>query len=107
MIKFELFSKLYREVPESTSQELYIAERGWQDWMDDLPEDDVANILIQIFDLYHADIKGMRSMTGMSRPAFADRYGIPVRTIENWEATGASSRNCPDYLKMLIAYTLV
>lgn len=30
-------------------------------------------------------IRSIRSQTGLSQQAFADRYHIPKRTIENWE----------------------
>lgn len=36
MITYDLFTKLYGEAKTYDSLELYISERGWQDWMDDL-----------------------------------------------------------------------
>jgi putative transcriptional regulator len=30
-------------------------------------------------------IKTIRAATGLSQRAFAQRYAIPVRTVENWE----------------------
>ena len=32
------------------------------------------------------DIKTIRRATGLTQAAFAARYGIPRRTVENWEA---------------------
>ena len=29
-------------------------------------------------------IKGLRDKTGMTRKAFSDHLGIPVRTVEDW-----------------------
>ena len=44
-------------------------------------------------------IQEIRKMTGMSRAAFSERYGIPKRTLENWENGVATP---PDYvIKML------
>ena len=31
-------------------------------------------------------IKEIRNITGMSQQMFAEKYGIPKRTIENWES---------------------
>lgn len=31
------------------------------------------------------DIKELRKMTGLSAQKFGDKYGIPMRTIQNWE----------------------
>ena len=30
-------------------------------------------------------IKGLRDKTGMTRKAFSDHLGIPIRTVEDWE----------------------
>ena len=30
-------------------------------------------------------IKEIRSLTGLSQQKFGDKYGIPRRTIQNWE----------------------
>lgn len=44
-------------------------------------------------------IRSIRQKTGLSQAAFAERYEIPKRTIENWEA---GIREPPIYvLKML------
>ena len=39
MITYDLFTKLYGEAKTYDSLELYISERGWQDWMDDFDID--------------------------------------------------------------------
>ncbi|MCR5531144.1 MAG: helix-turn-helix domain-containing protein [Lachnospiraceae bacterium] len=48
-------------------------------------------------------IKELRESTGMSRKEFSEHTGIPVRTLEDWEA---GRRTPPDYLPRLIAYQL-
>ena len=48
-------------------------------------------------------IKELRESTGMSRKDFSEHTGIPVRTLEDWEA---GRRTPPDYLPRLIAYQL-
>ena len=32
------------------------------------------------------NIKEIRALTGLSQAKFAERYGIPKRTLEDWEA---------------------
>ena len=45
-------------------------------------------------------IKEIRSMTGLSQGKFAEKYSIPVRTLQNWEA---GHREPPEYvLKLLL-----
>ena len=48
-------------------------------------------------------IKELREGTGMSRKEFSEHTGIPVRTLEDWEA---GRRTPPEYIPRLIAYQL-
>ena len=50
-----------------------------------------------------AEIKSLREQTGMTRKEFSLHIGIPLRTIEDWEA---GRRNPPEYIPRLIAYQL-
>lgn len=43
----------------------------------------------------------IREETGMNRREFAEYFGIPYRTIQDWEL---GKRQMPDYLLRLIAY---
>lgn len=44
-------------------------------------------------------IKEIREYSGLSQKKFAGKYGIPVRSIENWES---GARKCPEYLTSLL-----
>lgn len=46
-----------------------------------------------------SEIREIREKTGMSRAEFSRAYGIPVRTLEDWEA---EKRKCPDYVTKLL-----
>ena len=48
-------------------------------------------------------IKGLRENIGLSRKEFSEHVGIPVRTLEDWEAR---RRTPPEYIPRLIAYQL-
>lgn len=48
-------------------------------------------------------IQEMREKSGMSRPEFAEHFGIPYRSVQNWEL---GARECPDYLAALMEYKL-
>lgn len=48
-------------------------------------------------------IKELREGTGMTRKQFSEHTGIPVRTLEDWEA---ARRTPPEYIPRLIAYQL-
>lgn len=48
-------------------------------------------------------IQELRDKSGMSRPEFAEYFGIPYRSVQNWER---GERECPGYLLALIEYKL-
>ena len=48
-------------------------------------------------------IRRLREQTGMTRKDFSIHIGIPLRTIEDWEA---GRRRPPEYIPRLIDYLL-
>lgn len=59
--------------------------------------------LSMIWEAYHMTIRDLRTSAGLSRMEFSRRFRIPIRTVENWECTGPNSRECPAYVRLLIA----
>lgn len=49
------------------------------------------------------EFKELRRASGMTQQRFADYFGIPKRTIEEWER---GARKCNDYLIDLMKYKL-
>lgn len=47
--------------------------------------------------------KELREQSGMTRNQFVEYFGIPYRTIQDWEL---GNRNCPEYLLELLEYKL-
>ena len=47
------------------------------------------------------EVKELRETMGMNRREFSDYYGIPYRTVQDWEA---EKREPPDYLLRLLKY---
>ena len=47
--------------------------------------------------------KELRALSGMTQKTFSEYFGIPRRTIEDWD-TG--KRKCSDYLLDLMQYKL-
>lgn len=53
-----------------------------------------------IWEVAHISIREIRAASGLSQAAFGAKYGIPRRTIEDWE----SSRRTPSpYIAFLLA----
>lgn len=97
-MKFSLFKELYSEALENITLEYFIAERGWQDWMDEYEADEVAEVLTHIYQLANNPLKDTRQV---SRAEFSRRYNIPIRTLQDWDL---GNRNAPEYVKMLIDF---
>lgn len=47
------------------------------------------------------EVRGLRDRLGMNRREFSDYYGIPYRTVQDWEA---EKRELPEYLLRLMIY---
>ena len=62
-----------------------------------------ASELVLIWEAYDMTIRDLRTAAALSRSEFSRRFYIPIRTIENWECTGANARECPVYVRLLIA----
>ena len=50
---------------------------------------------------YGKKIRELRESTGMNRKEFCDYFGIPYRTVTEWER---DNRHAPEYLIRLLAY---
>ena len=49
------------------------------------------------------EIKELRESTGMNRKEFCEYFGIPYRTVTDWER---GTRKMPDYVFRLLAYRI-
>lgn len=49
------------------------------------------------------EIKDMRESVSLNRREFAESFGVPLRTVEDWEA---GRRKMPEYLLRLMEYKL-
>ena len=100
---YKLFLSLYSEALGYADVDMFIVERGWQDWMDEYPTEKVGTLMQEIYFLANADLKTIREKYQYSRAAFSRLFDIPVRSLENWDS---GIRQIPDYLKILICYAL-
>ncbi|MDO4432001.1 MAG: hypothetical protein Q4B80_01665 [Aerococcaceae bacterium] len=97
-MKFELFKQLYAEALEESDLEYYIAERGWQEWMENYTAQEIADILNRVHTLANNPLKDTRQN---SRAEFCREYNIPLRTVEDWDS---GNRTPPSYIKLLIDF---
>lgn len=106
-MKKQYFASLYDGACEASSEDMYIAEWATSDIFDpdkDAPDPDygaIVELLRQIYRCAHITVRETREHTGLSQAAFAERYLIPKRSVENWES---GSRECPDYVRLMLAH---
>lgn len=60
---------------------------------------DRVQYLAQLWEDVRKSVAQLRAMTGLTQGKFAAWYGIPPRTVQNWE-NGAS--NAPEYVRLML-----
>lgn len=112
MMTFSDFRRAWLSALEYTPEQhdLYVAEYAWQNWMGkpgDGDTDTIARVLHAIFIMAHGGVAAIRSVTGMSQVTFSVVYGIPRRSVENWERDSSETREAPSYTQMLLGYAVL
>ena len=99
------FYTIWNDALTQPSEELFIAEYGYPEWFDEISSDldETIDTLKRIHRVANMTVRDIISETGLSQAAFARKFCIPRRTIENW-ACGVNQ--CPDYVRLLIARQL-
>ena len=93
-INYHDFNALFNAATAEQDRERYIAE--WSSSSVFYPEpdspdidaDDLAEALENIWDVAHMTTRDIRRHLGLTQAAFAERFCIPRRTVENWERKG-------------------
>lgn len=91
------------EAQNYTDREAYISDLSLSSMWGDGPEDDIPTARIEqlgsIYDAVQRSVKQIASDAGMSQRKLAERFCIPVRTIEDW---CAGKRTPPDYVRLMM-----
>ena len=99
------FYTLFGEALNTNDRDAFICDWSlssiWEDPEDavNIPEKRIK-ALGDLWDVAHITVREIRAATGLSQIAFAQRFCMPRRTVENWES---GANNCPDYLRILLA----
>ena len=85
------------------SAERLLGEMGYPE---DAPEnaDDYTRAVKVMGAAADGDIKQLCELSALSMAAFAAKYGIPYRTLQDW---CSGKRTPPEYLPMLLGYVIV
>ena len=88
------FYILFTAATKEQDRERYIAEWSTSSIFYPEPEspdidpDELADTLGNIWDVSHMTTRDIRQHLGLTQAAFAERFCIPRRTVENWERKG-------------------
>lgn len=104
MMTDKLFYTLFGDAIASADRDAFVSDWSLSSVWGDAPDADIPadriDTLARLWDAAHLTIRDIRQHTGLSQAAFATRYCIPTRTLEDWER---GARSCPDYLRLLLA----
>lgn len=89
---FELFRARWLLLPDCESI------TGWN--RADL--DHGTELLQEIYNTVNRPISDIRAACGLTQQAFAAKFAIPLRTVQNWESRDC----CPVYVRVLIQQAL-
>lgn len=100
----KLFYDLWTDALASSDRDAYVSDwtlsTAWGDSEDaDIPTDRIAQIG-RIWDAAHTTVRDLVAASGLSQAAFATRYCIPRRTVEDW---CRGLRTPPDYVRLSLA----
>ena len=96
------FNFCVRETVNYTDLDAYVSDLSlstiWGD-KDGISDASIRFALRSIYTAVSRTPKEIVAASGLSQAAFAERYCIPKRTVENW-CSGA--RECPIYTRLLL-----
>lgn len=104
MITFDTYRVLYAEAREYEDIDRYIMERGWQDWMDGMDAEQIADLLRAIHTISRDGIIGMLAVDGTKLTAFCKRYLLPYNTAQKWKL---GSNPPTEYTMLMLGYAVI
>lgn len=107
MLNAHDFAMIWGDALQTADRDQYISDWSlssiWGGGMeDDIPTERIE-MLGALWDVAHMSMRDIRAYVGVSQRKFADAFGIPARSIENWEG---GQRDTTDYNRLLLANAL-
>lgn len=97
------FAACVREVPAYADVDAYVSDLARSSMWGDAETADIPAARIDqlraIYTAVNRPVRAIVAAAGLSQAAFAERYCIPKRTVENW---CSGSRECPIYVRLLL-----
>ena len=102
-IEFDMFARLYDEAKSYNNLDMYIMERGWQEWMNGLEPGTVAEVLKNIYSIAKGGFQELLSHYETLRKV-SNRFGIPYSTLQRWKS---GITDVPEYTLLMMAYITI
>lgn len=102
-IEFDMFIRLYDEAKSYNNLDMYIMERGWQEWMNDLEPGTVAEVLKNIYSIAKDGFPELLNHYETLRKV-SNRFGIPYSTLQRWKS---GITDVPEYILLMMAYITI
>lgn len=94
------FCLLFGEALNAPARDTFVADWSMSSiWRENADLIRLAEICGAVWDLAHLTVADIRAHTGLTQAAFATRFCIPLRTVQNWESRGG----CPHYVLLMMA----
>ena len=97
---YDLFSAALGETDRDAFVSAWSLPSIWGTAETDEIPDACIKALCELWDVAHMSVREIRDATGLTQAAFALRFCVPRRTVQNWEL---GQRICPNYLRLLLA----
>jgi len=104
-MRYRTWVELVNDALDVPDAERLLAEIGGPTWIEAYTPDECVRICEAAVAVAGDGIRGLLAFLGTSQAAFADRYLIPRRSVENWcTRSEINHRDCPAYVVSLLSY---
>lgn len=105
-IDYKRFREIVYAAEEQPNQDLFLAEYGVPKWiLKEVTNDEkqAVEIIKKIHHITHIKPRDLIAESGLTQTRFAERFMIPLRTVQNW---CGGQRTMPRYVKFMFATIL-
>lgn len=105
-IKYQRFKEIVTEAEAQPDQAVFLAEYGIPEWiLTEVTNDEekAVEMIKNIHHITHITAKNLITESGLTQTKFAERFMIPLRTVQNW---CGGQRTMPRYEKFMFAMLL-
>ena len=105
---FKTYRELYLQAGDYKDFDIYVMDRGWQDWMEEYTEEDnnadrIVAVMDFIYKAYRCNAKELCKLAGIKMTTLTELVGVNYRTVQRW---ASGEIDFPAHIKLLTSYAL-